>query len=1501
MAFNRKKFLEALIGVADPTTPTTPVSMDFAQYFAANPWGGMNLQTDAAAIAEKQKQEGEREEGALSKTFGWLMSLGNAVENSILDVAEGDIQDIPRDIGAGLLHAAQPSMELYSIPGVKLPFGDLGTDKVSEIVDKYNTQHEGTGNISGKRLLEEFGANPENNVRNAISGFAVDVLTDPLTYVGVGIPGRIGQAKKLPEVIKASENAGEVLTRAAASPEEVAKASLPSGPIIQEGKVVPQPPNPNWIKSILGGGKVGPVAESVLPKALSRPSIEELPLDPVRGIIGQGPKLPEISVGQTATPSLFTGRTESPLQAIINRTNVEGLNPTAKKAASISKANETRLYEKLRPVDVEGLPVPRANKRYAREYSLGESLTSNIRGWIDEPRPITRADQEALINDFFEEGVLAGEKAIGSISENVTDLKHFAKGFEDDLISRGYTFPEGRYSQWLNKSDVKTPEDARKFFTGKPMKERPLIIEDTGAVTTRFGDKFIESKGITPEAVANAVKQVGQLADEGIIPTRVIPPVEGDLKPLVVDLAEKAREGWKQADKLENLNPANQANLYNTMYSNLMKRYGKDIKVNRMQARNTALKMTRAAEDYLIKTHGLKPMYWDGTGLRLTSVIAELDPKLVTSQHMTKILDAWRTQDLTKITDPVAREAFVNAMARRHIEVGAIAKGVLEGFQKTDKIMQEGKTFQKYQVWKRDAIKAVKEQMKKSGATTKEATAAAKIAENAGIEAGVMTESMKLLDNVTDAERIAMAKGKPVLVNKMNDTIVKAIGKGKDLAKADPESLTTIDSVMMRFFTSYGMGDMHKTSLSRAQAVEFMAKQRAHLFGGWYKNFTKEEREAAWFESANLFKDKASFKNDKIKGLSQQMKDYMDNILGEGSEFSKLTPSAYADLGGSVAERSMVTMIDLNRHMKAVGSHWQFSGKGAPGTANHWTQSWKKMDPRVEKQDPASFLYDLDLAMFRLITEYSVIDDFAMRFGKRGDDVVNGLHTTGLNHHRVPNDVRFEGKTAREFEALMERMQQGAWHPDSDFGKMYVKGLRIWKTGMTIYSPSHHIRNLIGDSWLMWLAGHNDPTMFAHSKKILGSQRARYKEAFEQNNFEMLNQLLGKSGEASWARAQGSDVILKKRGTNITADEIYGEAVQRGVLLDASHAEDIFQGETALFSSLSGKRGGNLINKPLGGYGHKTAKTVSEYREHFVRTAHFTSAVNKRLTPELASRLRKVGNDQVARSRIMKKVYDDAADEVRKWHPDGRDMTQFEQKVMRNVIPFYSWQRKVIPLLAESMLTRPSKITMYPRGMYAVQGALGIESPGPSDPFPEDQLFPDWMRQSGIGPIGDSESDNPIARFFGNLGRNVVNPMGGEIGYTNINPGNPFNDTISQFGQMGNDPVASVTKGLGSQLTPAFNIPKELLSDKKFTGAPISKDQGGEGRWPWAAEQVPIMTILQRIIEAGEEHQKGTEEGINREALYNYLTGMGIKGSGQYIKSAEFDKKRAIKKILEGR
>ena len=96
---------------------------------------------------------------------------------------------------------------------------------------------------------------------------------------------------------------------------------------------------------------------------------------------------------------------------------------------------------------------------------------------------------------------------------------------------------------------------------------------------------------------------------------------------------------------------------------------------------------------------------------------------------------------------------------------------------------------------------------------------------------------------------------------------------------------------------------------------------------------------------------------------------------------------------------------------------------------------------------------------------------------------------------------------------------------------------------------------------------------------------------------------------------------------------------------------------------------------------------------------------------------------------------------------------------------------------------------------------------------------------------------------------------------------------------------------------PATKIPVEIMTDSTFSGAPISKEKpGGVGMGNYLAGQVPIVSAANNVLEFDmntmkpKETRAGNEEGRDMQALINYLTALGIRGSGGGTElTAEFE------------
>lgn len=599
--------------------------------------------------------------------------------------------------------------------------------------------------------------------------------------------------------------------------------------------------------------------------------------------------------------------------------------------------------------------------------------------------------------------------------------------------------------------------------------------------------------------------------------------------------------------------------------------------------------------------------------------------------------------------------------------------------------------------------------------------------------------------------------------------------------------------------------------------------------------------------------------------------------LGEQQKLGILMKHINKDLNRVWGKDTGPFRLRADKFKDADGRVWDFTPGGADGG---WTNSWKAWPESQLKRhrinNPVHMMHDLDLAMERQARMYSTLQDAGERWGRKtqSDEFVTKIDHEALDGYYFPKEVK-DG-----LDAIIKHYDEGSWVPTSKWGRHYSKALRAWKSGATVYSPSHHERNFMGDLWLTWMAGHSNIYDFYRGARVMKAFRQNYRAAVKEgeSGFEEVGRFTDPR-----LNADPSSIIIGKKGKmkqDVTASDLYHGAYNRGLLPSVNDVEDIgVDGLEQVF---------NPKNMPITrGRVRQFAMGVSEHREHTVRLHHFTAAVNKR----------------VKKGMKLDDAMDEAAAEVRKWHPDGTDLTRFEQKYMRNIIPFYSWQRKAIPLIIEGLITSPAKIMAPPRGMLAISAALGLQEQNPAndllDPFPDNNSYTDWLRAAGTGPVGVIGGTG-LSGMLGNLGQPGVTSTGDQFGTTIIDPVTsiiPFNQTFSEFGGLGK--LSDPKHGALQSLNPlAAGIIEQMTGHDIVTNAPNPSAK------EYIASQIPPVATAARLFPemfggafASSKYKKIQESGVNRnEALINWLTAMGLTGSGQYKSRTDIEaRNRAAK------
>lgn len=958
----------------------------------------------------------------------------------------------------------------------------------------------------------------------------------------------------------------------------------------------------------------------------------------------------------------------------------------------------------------------------------------------------------------------------------------------------------------------------------------------------------------------------------------------------ITDLLTKRKLSPKRAaveaelDKLKYINKTDKRQVLRTLYpKESIKNYAA-TRPGQIAVQNLTRQMLRTAEDHLI-AKGHNPVYLNGMRTRLSDVLEEVGP-VAESELLTRVMRAMAERNPHRVTDPNVQAAINKVLGRRSLAMsdllGELSDRIVQAKTAADNALIGPKARKLLDSLAKSGQEAVKE----LGATKEESKAIYDQLSNIVHLGDTPVDQVMQHIGPDTIDAIMSGRINAKELSKINRAIARTIGSSPEQMAKDVSGNKIIDGLATRFATVYGrQEELKKFSEDYFRYAEQSAAHRAQFFSNLVKKYPKETlingfRIAQQPETREIFEQSDPLAVE----VSQTFTDYFNTMLGsDGFKDMK-------DFAGTVAAKSQIVMTDINKQLKAGGAKFQFTDKKVPVKVfgkedrirkdykNNWLTSWELADPRVSGQDPISFLYDMDLAIQRTTAEYRLYDDMAMRFGAKKTDA---WFDPKVHKSQIPNprlkDLYFHPEVRNEFLRLVHDLEQGAYRPNSDFMRFIGKTTRIWKSSVTIYYPSHHVRNLIGDNFNTWLAGYNDPTLGYKAAKVLMSQKGRYREALKNPTYDVLSGLIDRKAlDLTEMSPGGATIIRNKKFGNITAEQIYASGYKRGLFISYHKIEDIF-GE-APFSRLNeDKLVGKVLarlQQPFGGKAHDVATQISEYREHYSRLIHYIGAIEKYA--------KKYNGD-------LEKAYDAAAHEVRKWHPDGTDLTQFEQKI-RYAIPFYAWTRKEIPLLMQAMIERPAKLTAYPKFQRNLAGALGIDqnnNEGMLDPFPDNQMFPYWIRASGIGPLGDPNSDNFVSSFWGKLGATVTNDFTGQpSGYTIVNPSDPFNDVVTSLFGFGRP--QDIGRNLLSNTSPLINVPADLMMGQTFSGAPIYKSEGGQGIPSFLAQQLPQANAVTRVSGIGGKKREGVQNQ-NQQNIINILTALGLRGTGPYIKSAQFE------------
>lgn len=832
------------------------------------------------------------------------------------------------------------------------------------------------------------------------------------------------------------------------------------------------------------------------------------------------------------------------------------------------------------------------------------------------------------------------------------------------------------------------------------------------------------------------------------------------------------------------------------------------------------------ATEKALEAKGLIPRIGTGENVRLSDVINQVggykQAQQVLDEFGTEIKQGgatWQAVQALRASGVISETKSVKNIVEKIVEASQSTKAsnlVSDGFMdQFDRIMK----------------KMGKASAKASGLSPASISATDKLLDYA-LKTGkspaqlAVEQKSKILDDI-------VAKGKAN--SQVNGAVTKALESDLGvLPKWAETNNKAVEFFMGRVATWWGQSDLRPLSLNAIGSSAATATARGFALDNLFAPFSQAQRH----EALRLSQGIGVASTAEAEQLATQITRLMDNMVGQVS-------------GQSVVLRSGIHMDMLNKWMRQYRVGFEFTNKTATditgkvidfSDGTDWLKSWKTF---ASKEDPKIFLFKMQQAMEQATREKALFDEIGERFGAKapGNGYKNKIEGYPyLEGYYFPDDI------AKQLPRVVKDWSLPGWTPQNPALKLYDRVLSMWKTGVTIYRPAHHIRNMVGDVYLGWMDGVNSVRPYMLAARVQKSMKGAY------TTLEDVDQLvqIGILGKGFRTPHPNEIIFRNKSGVEFTAEQIGAVAHQKGLLEHTNTLEDIIDmGEQSKF-------------KPFGGKVQKVARGASELQSHNARLAHFIDKVMK------------------SKGSNLEEIFEQASRRARKWHPSGLDLTQFEKKVLRRIIPFYSWIRKSAPLLLEGLVMNPGKAVIPSKIYDAIQEAQGIESPSRADPFPVDQMFPEWIRAQGVGPIGDS---NSLLAGMSNQG-----PPGYVMGGVGLNP---LTELMAQI----ENPGRTIT----SSLTPAINIPMEVLSGQKtFTGEPISGPEARPGAFQqYVGENIPVYSAFQGITGitpfGTETKAASRSDDAGKESLINWLTSAGIKGTGPYIRSAQYERQAPMK------
>ena len=305
---------------------------------------------------------------------------------------------------------------------------------------------------------------------------------------------------------------------------------------------------------------------------------------------------------------------------------------------------------------------------------------------------------------------------------------------------------------------------------------------------------------------------------------------------------------------------------------------------------------------------------------------------------------------------------------------------------------------------------------------------------------------------------------------------------------------------------------------------------------------------------------------------------------------------------------------------------------------------------------------------------------------KMGGRDITQLGLRNIDHPALQNYL-FDYDVAEIFDRALKVTSTDR----TQIGKMFSAYMSWWK-GMVLLNSGYTLRNFYSNTMTQFLR--HGPRAF-NPKEIEKSIAAtlHIMKKTDPKNLGRALESIGKN--ESWLES----MLNTRIGPRLTLRDLSEQGYQRGVI-----SENVFGFDAKdIVEKVSGK-----TKQPI----RLVARKVNTFVENIPRFQSF-----------LIDYVDNVGAE-AAEESVLKW----SAQQARQWFLDYGDLTQFEQKVMKKVIPFYTWIRKNLANQINGVALYPELYGLIPK----IENAVKYENPE-YDPA----LIPEWMRNEAMFALSE--------------------------------------------------------------------------------------------------------------------------------------------------------------------